>query len=154
MPNPRRPSKNVDRTRDDLPMVHVARLRAAGAITRASTSIELAFGELRLSVEIVHRDFPPTRAGKPRSWSYFRCPSCNRRARILRLSDGRLTCWRCDGLIYRCQAFWRYSKPFVAERLRAKLYGSRRVANRPAVERELRRRLIADRKARLDGFEL
>lgn len=29
------------------------------------------------------------------SWSFFRCPFCDRRARTLKLFEGSVLCWRC-----------------------------------------------------------
>jgi hypothetical protein len=38
------------------------------------------------------------------SWSFFRCPSCGRRARTLKLFEGSVLCWRC---CHRCGARYR-----------------------------------------------
>jgi hypothetical protein len=40
------------------------------------------------------------------SWSLFRCPSCGRKARTLRLLEGCVVCWRCcvsRGVRYRSE---------------------------------------------------
>jgi hypothetical protein len=29
------------------------------------------------------------------SWSFFLCPQCGRKARVLKLLEGRVLCWRC-----------------------------------------------------------
>ena len=133
--------------RDSLPAVGVTRLRATGAITLESTSIKVAFGTgpdaLEREIRVVHRLFP-----SGGSWSFFVCPSCLRRARILRLHDGRIVCWRCDGLIYACQANKsRKTRTDVIERLTARLQSGK--TNRARVERLLRRALIVERRKRL-----
>lgn len=130
--------------RDDLPAVHVSPLRAAGVITPAMNSIEIAFGELRREVRLTHRHFP-----KGGSWSFFLCPSCSRRVRTLRLYDGRLVCRRCDGLLDRCQMEGRGTGERI-ERLRQQLYGAKPARKRrKALELSLRRALIVDRRKRL-----
>jgi hypothetical protein len=83
---------------DDLPTCEsVSRLRASGVITPYTTGVVVCFGEgesvLRREVRVVHRKL---RNGG--SWSFFVCPECARRARVLKLHDGKPKCWRC------CQA--------------------------------------------------
>ena len=90
-------------------------------------------------------------------WSFFLCPSCGRRARVLRLYE-RVACWRCtcDGspprrLLYR---FEHGDKAQRIERLKQRLNGGpARVKPRPGrtldrrwlTEQALRRALIAER---------
>jgi hypothetical protein len=80
---------------DDLATCEsVSRLRAKGVITPYTAGVVVCFGEgesvLRREVRVVHRKL---RNGG--SWSFFVCPQCARRARVLKLHDGRPKCWRC-----------------------------------------------------------
>lgn len=134
--------------RDDLPTVRVSPLRASGWITPDMKSVLVAFTkgdevharEVRLS----HRKFP-----NGGSWSFFLCPTCSRRARTLRLYDGRAVCCRCDGLLLRCQMEGRGTRERI-ERLRNQLYGPKPARHRrKALEMSLRRALIVDRRKRL-----
>ena len=72
----------------------VSRLRALGVVDRNTKSFLVAFGEgddaLRREVGVSHRQFP-----NGGSWSFFTCPLCERRARVLKLHDGAVMCWRC-----------------------------------------------------------
>ena len=139
--------------RDDLPFVKVSRLRATGAITPESASVLIAFGDgddaLKREVKVINRLFPIRgKEGKRGSWSLFICPSCSRRAMVLRLYDGRVVCIRCDGLLQRQQMG---DKSGRIARLREKLYGGQPIVKRRALEASLRKALIAERrrKARL-----
>jgi hypothetical protein len=83
---------------DELPTSpSVSGLRAAGVVSGDTKKVVLAFGEsesaLKREVKVEHRKF---RNGG--EWSFFVCPVCGRRARLLKLHDGRPMCWRC------CQA--------------------------------------------------
>jgi hypothetical protein len=75
---------------DDLPSVSVSRLRALGVVTVAMTraTISLADVEVEVGLEVI-------RFRNGNSWSYFRCPFCGRLARVLKLLDGCVLCWRC-----------------------------------------------------------
>ena len=80
---------------DALPMSpSVSRLRALGIIDRNTVSVLISFGEgdgvLRREVRVTHRQF--SNGG---CWSFFTCPQCERRARVLKLHDGEVMCWRC-----------------------------------------------------------
>jgi hypothetical protein len=72
----------------------VSRLRALGVVDRNTKSILISFGEgddaLRREIRITHRQFP-----NGGSWSFFTCPQCERCARVLKLHDGAVMCWRC-----------------------------------------------------------
>jgi hypothetical protein len=89
---------------DDLATSESApRLRATGVISPYTAAVVVCFGEgesvLRREVRVVHRKL---RNGG--SWSFFVCPQCARRARVLKLHDGRPKCWRCcraSGVRYR-----------------------------------------------------
>jgi hypothetical protein len=74
---------------DDLPSVSVSRLRALGDITAETKTTTVKFDDVALVVALSLRRFP-----NGGSWSFFVC-ACGRRARILRLLEGRLACCRC-----------------------------------------------------------
>lgn len=114
----------------------------------------VTLGDVSWNVRAVHRRFP-----NGGSWSFFICPQCGRRARVLRLRDERLSCWRCVGLLYRSQ---QGDKRGRIERLKAKLHGGpARLKPRPGrtldrrweLEMSLRRALIAERRERLRGWK-
>jgi hypothetical protein len=86
---------------DDLPSVGVARLRASGAITAEMTRTKIGLADVEVEVGLSLQKFP-----NGGSWSLFRCPSCGRKARTLRLLAGCVVCWRCcvsRGVRYRCE---------------------------------------------------
>jgi len=125
--------------RDDLPSVSAATMRRMGAITPDSLLVKVSFGDLEREVRVTHRHFP-----SGGSWSFFLCPVCDRRARTLRLYDGRVLCHWCDGLMYRCQA---HDKASRLERLRQALYGPKPIKHRRRrLEVALRRALLAERR--------
>ena len=81
----------------------VSKLRASGVLDRSTKSVLVAFGEgdeaLHREIRITHRQFP-----NGGDWSFFVCPQCERRARVLKLHDGAVMCWRCcaaRGALYR-----------------------------------------------------
>jgi hypothetical protein len=128
--------------RDDLPAIGVSRLRANHTITPSVTSVEIAFGEFKRQVSLTHRHFP-----NGGSWSFFLCPSCSRRARTLRLYEGRLVCRWCDGLLARCQMEGTRER---IDRLWDKLYGPKPAKlGRKALVLSLKRALIVERGKRL-----
>jgi hypothetical protein len=130
--------------KDDLPSVSAATMRRAGAITPESLSVIVRFGDLEREIRVTHRLFPARGPqGKRGSWSFFLCPVCDRRARTLRLYDGRVLCHWCDGLMYRCQA---HDKANRLERLRQALYGPKPIERRRRLEVALRRALLAERR--------
>jgi hypothetical protein len=68
----------------------VSRLRALGVVDRNRKSVVIAFDEaLRREVGVTHRQFP-----NGGSWSFFTCPQCERRARVLKVHYGAVMCWR------------------------------------------------------------
>jgi hypothetical protein len=105
---------------DDLPTVRIPRLRAEGVITESTTEFVIRLGDVEQTVGVTLMRF---RNG--RSWSYFLCPCCSRRARTLKLLNGqqlRSRCCRARGLLYKADPMSRRQR---AERsilrLRAKL---------------------------------
>jgi hypothetical protein len=74
---------------DELPGVSVSRLRASGEIRAEDTIATVVFGDVAFNVGLAL-----VRFSNGGSWSFFVC-SCGQRARILRLYEGGLACWRC-----------------------------------------------------------
>lgn len=150
-----RPSDRLKRlAKDDLPAIGVSRLRARGAINPDMASVALKVGELERTIGLHHLHFP-----NGGGWSYFVCPQCQHRTRTLRLTeDGRLVCWRCDGLLYRCQ---QHDRSLTIARLKALLYGKParlkpRWLNpdrRRRLEASLRLALIREREERLERMK-
>jgi hypothetical protein len=85
-------------TQDDLPTSSISRLRAQGLVTVRTTLFRLSIMGVTGVVPVVHRDFP-----NGGGWSFFACPQCDRRVRVLKLYDGRFGCRRCIPLPFRCQ---------------------------------------------------
>jgi hypothetical protein len=89
---------------DNLPTSpSVSTLRASGLVDRNTKSVVIAFGEgadaLWREIRVTHRQFP-----NGGGWSFFACPRCSRRARVLKIYDGLPMCWRCcaaNGVRYR-----------------------------------------------------
>jgi hypothetical protein len=71
---------------DDLPAISVSRLRASGAVTAEMRWTTVAGVEVGLQL---------VRFANGGSWSFFVCPHCGRRARVLKLFEGSVLCWRC-----------------------------------------------------------
>jgi hypothetical protein len=119
----------------------VSRLRATRVIKPDDATVTIAFGDFKPTVHVVHRHFP-----QGGSWSFFVCPSCGRRARTLRLHEGRVVCRMCDGLRAACMSG---DRTRAIERLRALLYGGGKIQRRAQLERSLRRKIIVERRRRL-----
>jgi hypothetical protein len=107
--------------------------------------IDFGNGERR-EVEVAHRFFP-----NGGGWSFYFCPGCGRRARFLRLVDGRPKCCRC--CLYRGIKYRSWGSPAEKvearganiERLRARLKGKPR-KRRAAFELSLKGALAATRR--------
>jgi hypothetical protein len=139
-------------TQDDCPSISVSLLRALGAVTKDMASVRVTIGEVSREVRLSHMRFP-----NGGGWSFFVCPSCGRRARVLKLFE-KIACWRCTRLEgkplpYRVQLGDRSER---IKRLREKLNGGaarakprpgRRLDRRRRLEQALSRALIADRSA-------
>lgn len=137
--------------KDDLPAIGVSRLRATGVIRPDMARVTLKVGELERTIGLQHIHFP-----NGGGWSFFLCPQCGHRRRTLRLTeDGRLVCWRCDGLLHCCQ---RQDRSLRIARLRALLYGGParlkprwlNIDRRRRLEASLRRAIILERQERID----
>jgi hypothetical protein len=132
--------------RDDLPVTpNISALRASGAVAFGALSVLAIFepGGFAREVKLTHRVFP-----KGGNWSFYLCP-CGRRARRLRLFDGRIVCRYCDGLMARIQAECARPAAHAARiaRLRAQLAAG--PAKRQRLEWALRRALLRNRRRRL-----
>jgi hypothetical protein len=146
-------------TQDDCPSISVSRLRALGEVTEAMRSVHVTIAGVTREVRLWHLRFP-----NGGGWSFFICPACGRRARVLKLFE-KVACWRCTvageptrRLPYRVKLG--DSEPRIA-RLREKLYGGparlkprpgRTIDRRARTEQALRRALIIER-SRLRGFD-
>jgi hypothetical protein len=126
-------------TQDDLPSISISRLRATGQVSGDARFAVVTCGGLRRVIGVAHRRFPNNG-----SWTFFLCPRCTRRARILKLHDGAVKCARCVGLPYRCQLMSdRERAARRVEQLEALLSGSAaRVRPRPG--------RVLDRRSRLE----
>jgi hypothetical protein len=150
---------------DDLPVVMVSRLRAAGVIGRDTKTTTLRFDDsgVEFVVEVTSKKFP--RCGG--DWSMFRC-HCGRRSQKIRLFEGRPTCAHCirsTGMRYRTEMVSHASKrtaltaPKRIERLTsiepacACPRPGRRLDRRANIELALKRSLIVERRAKIAQFE-
>jgi hypothetical protein len=75
---------------DELPGVSVSRMRASGEIRPEDKTATVAFGDVAFTVSLGLHRWP-----NGGNWSRFLCPGCGRWARILRLFEGQIMCWRC-----------------------------------------------------------
>ena len=146
---------------DDLPSVSVSRLRAVAEITAETKVTSVAFGEVIFNVALSLVRFP-----NGGSWSLFLCP-CGRRARVIRLFEGRLACRQClrdRGLRPRVQLIATHKRAaYIAPRLIARLNSSsparlnprpgRLLDRRPRLEAKLRRTLIVARRHELEEHD-
>jgi hypothetical protein len=94
---------------DDLPSVGVSRLRASGVIRPTDKTATVVFPEGHSFVVGLSHFHWPNGGG----WSFFVCP-CGRRARILRLYEGRelacRSCLKARGMRHRVELFSHASK--------------------------------------------
>jgi hypothetical protein len=129
---------------DELPSVRVTDMRRSGILTpymtRAAVMLKRDDGTSVSSEVQVARV-------RMRSGGYFLqfiCGSCGRRAQVLRLHGGRITCRRCTGLRYWCEG-----KPAVRraqhriERLKATRFHGGPVSSRAGRTMERRAQLTA-----------
>jgi hypothetical protein len=139
-------------TQDDCPSISVSRMRALGEVTEDMARVRVAIAGVSRVVGLWHLRFP-----NGGGWSFFLCPSCGRRARILRLFE-KIACRRCTRLGPSSPPLrWRTDlgdRTQRIERLRQRLGGlPARVKPRPGrtidrrwrTEQALRRALIAER---------
>ena len=138
---------------EDCPSVSVSRMRALGEVSEAMARVRVTIAGVSREVGLWHMRFP-----NGGGWSFFLCPSCGRRARVLKLFE-KIACRRCTRpgpssppLPWRIQLGDRSQR---IERLRQRLSGApARVKPRPGrtidrrwrTEQALRRALIAERR--------
>ena len=146
---------------DDLPAVSVSRLRALGDITAETKTTTVKFDDVEFVVALSLRRFP-----NGGSWSFFLCP-CGRRARILRLFEGCLSCSQCleaRGFrarveLIRTEKRAAYHVPRILSRLNsatpARLHprNGQMLDRRVNLEARLRRSLIVARKFAIDEHD-
>jgi hypothetical protein len=147
---------------DDLSEISAARLRALGDIGRDTKTATVRFDDSGVEFVVGVTSMRLQHGG---DWSMFRC-SCGRRARILRLFDGRPACGRCiraTGMRYRIEMVSHASKrvaltaPKRIERLsNADRTGIKRrmvLPRRANMEAKLRRSLIVARQFAIDEHD-
>jgi len=86
---------------DDLPSINISRLRGGGLITAETTEFVVQLGEVNQVVGVTLTRFP-----NGGSWSRFVAPCCGKKAKTLRLLNGKVVCWRCcmrRGVRFRCE---------------------------------------------------
>ena len=71
-------------------VVKISRLRALDIVTAETTEFLVRLGDVEQLVAVKLRKFP-----NRGSWSLFVCPTCGRRAQVLRLLNGAVVCRRC-----------------------------------------------------------
>jgi hypothetical protein len=139
-------------TQDDCPSVSVSRMRALGEVREDMSRVRVTIGGVSRDVGLWHLRFP-----NGGGWSFFVCPSCGRRARVLKLFE-KIACRRCTRLGPSSPPLrWRTDLGDRAqriERLRQRLCGGparikpragRTLDRRWRTEQALRRALIAER---------
>ena len=143
-------------TQDDCPSVSVSRMRALGEVREDMTRVRVTIAGVSRTVGLWHMRFP-----NGGGWSFFLCPSCGRRARVLKLYE-KIACWRCTRLGSSPRLRWRTDLgdrsqwiEQLTQRLsglpaRAKPRPGRTIDRRWRTEQALRRALIAER-GRLKG---
>jgi hypothetical protein len=119
---------------DDLPAIGIARLRASGIVTAEMSEVAISVAGVEAVVRLALK-----RLRNNGSWSYFHCPSCGKLAQKLKAHDGRLLCWKCVGLEYRCRRR-RSDRTARTERLIAQLYNPEPARLHPRPGRMLDRR--------------
>jgi hypothetical protein len=95
------PAAREKRFIDDLPAVHISRLRALGVVTADMQQFTVALGDVTAVVGVSLLQFP-----NGGSWSFFVCPTCGKSVRTLRSLNGVIVCKRCcvaRGVRYRCE---------------------------------------------------
>jgi hypothetical protein len=143
---------SVRLTQDDLPSISVSRMRALGEVREDMARVRVTIARASREVRLSHMRFP-----NGGGWSFFLCPSCGRRARVLKLYE-RIACWRCSRLGFSSRPLpWRIKlgdRSQRIERLRERLQGGparikprpgRTLDRRARTEQALRRALIAER---------
>ncbi len=131
-------------TQGDLPAVSISRLRAAGFVTVETTVTTIRFGDVEANVGVTLRRFP-----NGGSWSFFLCPQCGRRARTLRLLEGKPLCRHCciASCVWRCE-----DSLSPARRAARRVFGLRDLLEGGPARLNPRPGRTLDRRASLSGF--
>jgi hypothetical protein len=131
--------ENDRRFIDDLPAVKISRLRALDLVTAETTEFTVRLGDIEQTVAVKLRKFP-----SGGSWSLLICPTCGRRARVLRSLNGCLRCWRClhaRGVRYRAwPASVRQRAAMRVPKLRAMLESTQSLRLKPVLWGTMERR--------------
>jgi hypothetical protein len=140
--------KPIAPTQDDVPAVWITKLVALGEVRKDTPFVCVELDGVRRNVRLVRRDFP-----NGGWWAHFLCNSCSRRARVLRLCERGIVCWRCAGLPHQVQCLSKAGRATQRiERLEALLTGGparfhprpgRTLDRRDALELSLRRARVA-----------
>jgi hypothetical protein len=97
---------------DQFLCVKIPRLRAMGVVQLDAPHAIIQFGDRQKLIALAHAKF---RHGG--SWSYFRCPKCNRRCnRLWSVDDGPLCVKCCEAMGIRLRSQYGFGK---TERMRA-----------------------------------
>jgi hypothetical protein len=137
---PSKSSKPSLPNREELPAVKASSLRSSGAIDAGSAFATVAFGEVKRQVRVTLRRFP-----SGGSWSLFICPTCSRRAQVVRLYGERVVCRRCDGLKTRAKTLASHPEiDGVVESLQTRLSAAR--YRRKQLSNSLRKAMIKRRR--------
>ena len=119
---------------DDLPAISISRLRAQGVVSAKTTEFTVRLGDVEAVVGVTHMAFP-----NGGGWSYFLCPCCGRKARTLRLLNGRLLrsrCFQARGVLYRAvPAGLRQRAALRIPKLRAMLESDKPLRLKPSTMR-------------------
>ena len=133
------PVASMDVFQDDLPSISISRLRATGAITAEMSKTKITIGGVEVEVGLQLVKFP-----NGGSWSFALCPHCGLRARVLKLFDGCVLCWRCccrRGAQYRVKRCWvRGRAELRIPRLKAMLEASTPLRLKPVLWGTMERR--------------
>jgi hypothetical protein len=109
----RRADADGRRFLDEFECVKIPRLRATGVVQLDAPHAIVQVGDRQKLISLAHTKF---RHGG--SWSYFRCPTCGRRANRLWLIEDRPLCRHCcDGIGMVHRSKWGFGRH---ERLRAR----------------------------------
>ena len=109
----RRQDADSRRFFDEFLCVKIPRLRATGVVQLDAPHAIIQVGDRQKLIGLAHTKF--TNGG---SWSYFRCPTCGRRANRLWLIEDKPLCARCcNGLNIWHRTKWGFGR---CERLKAK----------------------------------
>jgi hypothetical protein len=125
-------------TLEDCPSISISPLRAKGVVRPGMPLVRVTVAGLTRVVRLHTRHFP-----SGGSWSLWLCPECDRRARILRVYDGRLVCQWCVKLPRRAHVEPR------SVTLARKVESLKKLLNGAPVRLRPRKNRLLDRRPRL-----